>query len=741
MFHVRLWLCVSLQMVAWVPALVALAGCQTASTAPDDAVAHQAEPPDELAYDPARAFLRLNEIVPDPPAPRGPEPGAAQLSPEGARRLSRARSLYSERRFSEAATELEKALRQEPDHPVLHREAALAWRAAEEHRRVRPHLTKALEGDGDDIVTHYLLGRLAFEDQQQPDAIGHYRLALKASNAAAHPAFAAACRFHLAKALNAEGYLTAAIEQYRAFEDAVASLPDEARSNREIEALLAINDGRAGKPISVAYEKLGRYEEAADALTDAYRDREPDPGTREHLARLLARTGRYEAALTQARLLARQSDRAIELLIELHEDAGHAELVLEDLGALYAQNPDRQNILIAHADALERFGRLEEAKALLLDAVDREATGPELYWRLIDLFQQTGEPHRALEIATAAVRRFPGVFDTAKAKTTAFAESPDAVASLLGDAQSEPLADSDAVSAALLGVLAERVGRCEQAQRYLEYAVRAEPALKPARIELAELLLQRFQWQAVTDLVTVDEEALRGDARLARLCGEAYAGLDDFENATQQLNAAIRLNRSDVEAMVALAGVYREADQVHQAASQYEKILELNPLHEASREKLIEYYLVDPQGRREDALHQLGELKRLNASPHRIARCEALIERGEGESIEDWRAYRETLERAITEHGPDAETYARIAGSHLSELQFDEASEALDRAVAAEPNNMDALELRVPAYQLTLQYDRAVEHLKGLLRRHPNRNRWIGQLWQVLMNHHRFREA
>ena len=103
---------------------------------------------------------------------------------------------------------------------------------------------------------------------------------------------------------DAEGYLTAAIEQYRAYETAVASLPDEARSHWELETLLAINGGRAGKPISVAYEKLGRYQEAADGLIDAYRDREPDPGTREHLARLLARTGRHDEALAHARRLA-----------------------------------------------------------------------------------------------------------------------------------------------------------------------------------------------------------------------------------------------------------------------------------------------------------------------------------------------------------------------------------------------------------------------------------------------------
>ncbi len=715
-------------------------GCRTARPI-GEASSAQTQAANDVTYDPLRAFLSLDEIAPDPPAPRTPADGVANLSAQGARRLKRARGLYEEGRFTESAIELEKALRQEPEHPLLHRELALALRAAGEHQRVRSHLKTAVEGDSDDSVSHYLLGLLAFEDGQWERAIRYYRTALKASNAEAEPAYAALCRFHLAKALNAEGYLTAAIEQYRAYEAAVAALQEEARSNRDLAALLAINEGRAGKPISVAYEKLGRYEEAAEALAEAYRDREPDPGTREHLARLLARTGRYEEALEHARLLVQDSDRALELLAELHEAAGTPERVVDDFRSLYAENPERSEVLRAYADALVRFDRIDEAKGLLQEAVNREAVGKETYWRLFDLCEQTGAWGEALATAAAAVERFPEAFDTAKAKVVALADDAEAMQALLGDGESRPPDDRGAASAALLGALARNAEGTEQARRLLENAIREEPGFKPARVELAGILLDEFEWQAVIDLVTSDEEALRDDNRLQRLCGRAYAGLDEFEHAAEHLNAALALNPSDVGAMVALAGVYSEAGQVHRAASQYKRILELNPLHEAAREELIKYYVGAEPARTEEAREHLAELQRLNASPHRIARCKALIERGEVSRDTDWEAYREVLTRATAEHGPDAATYARIAESYIAEGRFQEAVAPMEQALALDPYDDDVIDASLVALQRTLQYERLVRYVRELLDRHPNRVKWIVALWQALTEDHRFEEA
>ena len=720
-------------------ALLVCAGCATTPPESNSRTAGDAGDPN-TAFDRARALLTLEQIHPNPPAPQAPAEGVVDLSARGVRRLSRARELYNHQRFTEAGIELDKALRHEPDHPLLHRELAVALRAAGNNERVRSHLRKAVALNDDDLVTHYLLGRLAFDDRQNAQAIEQYRIALKASNSSALPAFAALCHFYLAKALNAEGYLMASIAEYRGYEAAVAGLPPESRVDAELQTLRQINQGRAGGPISVAYEKLGRFTEAADALGDSIRDGQPDPGTREHLARLLAKTGRFDEALHHARLLFDHSDRAVRLLIDIHEQAGHPQDVIDDIRLLYERNNDRMDMLMAYVDALERFQRRAEVQRILLEAVGRHPGRTVIHWRLADVFREAGQWSDALDVTASAVRSEPQAYHTARAKVVALADSKEAVAALLGQQDQPPEPDTDHVAAYLLGSLAGQVGRPEQAELFLRHAIRHQPDFVPAGVELGRILLERFQWQAVIDLVSADAEALRADSRLERLCGQAYAGLDDFRGAEEHLNAAIRLNRADTPAMAALAEMHLQAGEVRRAQRQFEAIVQANPLHEFSREALIEIYAGDKE-RLSEAAAQVAELKRLSASPHRIARCGALLDHGGMNGDPDWDKYRETLTRVISEHGPDGATYVGIATSYLGQSRPAEALETLDLALALDADNWEALERRIPAYEQLLQYSGAIDAIKELLRRHPNRIRWIDQLWRVLIIDHRFDEA
>jgi len=260
----------------------------------------------------------------------------------------------------------------------------------------------------------------------------------------------------------------------------------------------------------------------------------------------------------------------------------------------------------------------------------------------------------------------------------------------------------------------------------------------PARLALAELLLGRFAWREAIDLVSADQDALNQSSHLQRLCGIAYAGLDDFVSAEEHLSASLRLNRTDTQAMVALAEAFLESGDIPGAMRQYEAVVEANPLHEEAREILVEIYVRGEK--RDEAVRQLAELRRLSADPHRIARCAALVERGPATENTDWKAYRQALEQAIAEFGPDAKTYARIAVCHTFEGSPDETLKAAEQALA-HSNLIEALEQKVVAHEQRLEFAQAIDGLKTLLSRHPNRGRWSDRLWQLLMYEQKFDEA
>ncbi len=705
-------------------------GC-TSGTAPENRklTAHDPE------FDPERARLTLEDIKPDPPPP--PASVLPAMSAPVARRLDRARRLYERNRFTEAAIELEKALRQAPDHPQLHRELAKTLYAAGSIERVRSHLQKALAIDGDDIVTHYLLGRLAFEDGESAEAIAHYRVALKASNADDLDAFVAVTHFRLAQVLNAEHYLTASIEQYRAYQQTVASRAPDAQDEPELTGLTQINGGNAGEPISVAYEKLGEFSSAADALASALADRNVDADATERLARLLARCGRIVEALERARSLMTDTDRAVRLLVSIHERAGHPERVIDDIRAMSEGQPERADLVVALVNVLARFERFDEAERVLIDGINRHPDRQELRWRLCDILTAGRKWHRVLEVAADALRVDAEDHLAARNKALAMADAPDAVEALL---DREDGSAADAATAYLLGTLAARVGRTNQAESLFERALDELPSLTPARVPLAAILLDRFAWQQVIDLVSADDEQLKRDSQLQLIAGRAYTGLDDFDKAESHLSAAVRLDRTNIAAPATLAELLRRKGDTLKAIQQYEAIIEVNPLHEASREALFEIYLFE-QDRKEDADRQLAELRRLSASPHRIARCAARLDRDPNPFIADWDAYRETLRKAIEQNGPDARTYELLGQSYLLNDEPFDALHAFEQALAIDADDLDIAMGRVLTFGALLEYDKQIEAMRALLARHPNRRAWKRRLLSILLIDHRFDDA
>ena len=101
-------------------------------------------------------------------APRVEE---APLPERAQRSLDRATTLKQEKRFTEALIELEKASRLAPASRRVTRALALASWESGDIRRARKHIKEALAVSDDDVMCHYLLGRMAASRFENETAI------------------------------------------------------------------------------------------------------------------------------------------------------------------------------------------------------------------------------------------------------------------------------------------------------------------------------------------------------------------------------------------------------------------------------------------------------------------------------------------------------------------------------------------------------------------------------------------
>ena len=655
------------------------------------------------------------------------------LSARGAKYLQRAEELIAEERYTEATQALEKALRSDQASYEVHLALALAARGAGNKERSRSHAAEAVRLNADDPLPHYLLGRTAFDDGDYGAAIQHFRTGLSCASLEHAPAFLALTEYYLAKSLEAEGYLTAALHAYEGYERRAARLrriikpttsPASPAVPQELATLLRVNGGSAARLISVIHERLGRFAEAADAWGRLVVQQEPDVATRLRYVRLLAAAGRYDGALAQCRLAAgaaAEPSELIGLLAEIRKRTGAPRLILDDVRTIVLERPDDQDWLLAYADLLRRHEQGEAAERILAQYVAAHPDASDVAWRLCDDYVRAERGVDTVELAARIVAANHREYAEALVRVRRLSSDARMVDAILAGVRPE-----DPAVRYLLGVLASEAGRPQQGADLLVGALEAAADFAPARLALAEQLLAKYRWSEVIELI---EGADRRDANLEWALGKAYAGLDEDEQAAAHYSAAIRLNRADTRSMFALARLYERTDRPSRAQMQYEALLDVDPLHEKAREALVRLFV--NAGLFEDAEAQVRQLRKLVASPNCVTRCTMRIKlpRGEADLDECRRALVEVLE----ESSPDADSLAFIALIDRERDDLASAEEMLARALAVEPDDLDARDLLASVYRRQLRFDEAASELRALLRRHPSRRRWIARLFNVLM--------
>ncbi|MCB9866452.1 MAG: tetratricopeptide repeat protein [Phycisphaerales bacterium] len=683
----------------------------------------QDAPPADAALNPQRARVPLNDVPPALTAPAAPHEQPAPLPERAARGLAR-HGLRGEQRSTEATLELEKAQRHAPDDPRIAAALALTLWEAGDVQRVQKYVD-ALAADS--LVAHYLRGRLAARRFDNAEALRQYRLALLCPVTNPTQEIVPWPQYHLAETLVAEGYLTAAITAYERFDASSQALPDDGVVSAE---LRPAQPCRGRRPADRGRGGEWGIQDRGGAVRGRLR-RQPDADAGQRPLRGNApRRGATDQALTGP---ARSCWRiqTIDVLSAVYAQRGTPDGAITDLQKLSTEHPDNAGLAQALATALQRAGRAQEAVSVLRNRAADASADPAVHWALFDTLTAQQDWQAALQAAADAVVAEPATADEAARRVAAL--PPEACPS----AANTPSASDTFAVAFVRGALAQACGADDAAIAQFEQSIAAQAEFVPARVRLGRLQLARFAWDAALAAAAPDGVKLPEDAQLETIIGQAQIGLAQNDEAGEHLRKAIRLDRTNTTAMIALAELYGEQREMHRAMRLLQTLVDTDPNNARGREMLFSAYLTDRD--RRAAARQIEELRRMSAPPTTIARCVAWLEFDRDHP--DPARFERTLQEAVDASAPDAPTLHLIALAQMQQRRYADAVKTLEQAAALDPAHQETAEALVGAYRANLQFDDALRERRMLIERYPNRDWARDDEIELLRTLQRFDEA
>lgn len=659
------------------------------------------------------ALLTLDAIVPSPAVPAaGPE--IAPLSERGAAQVAAAKALMADQRYTEASLELERALRYDPHHPEIHRTLAMLHGQAGNMERARSHIAKVLELCSDDGAAYYLRGRSLQHERDNAGALTAYRTALLCPPERRSAEMTMLARYHLAETLHAEGYETAALEQFAIWEHEAADATNVTGS-AELTALIRSAPLTIGKIRADILEKLGRPGEAADALREAVQAAPVDVELALRRGKLLLQAGRTEDALAAVRAISSDAPEVLKLLADIHRARGATGELAADLQSRLAERPGDAHLALALVEQWTADGRVSAAIDFLRTQLERHPEAVELRLRLVEALWRDQRWNDALAAAGEGLTRHPDRFPEFEDRLAGLGENSTALEALLHSAPTGGTPQSDY----LRGKLARDAGRWELAERFLTASISADPGFAPAREMLARMYLKTLDYEEALAVANRRDPEVAEDPRLEMVLGEIHERLDDADLAEFHYGAAIQLDRRSTQAMLRLADIYARSERALQAQRQLRALLDIESQHESAREMLA--FLLLKQGKVEAALQQFIELKKRAVTPAVRARSEVLATQY---PRVDPAAYRDALMKAMRQSAPDAASWVMIAESFDENAQTQQRYDAFTEALRVDPENEEAGWGLVGVARRLLRFEEAVRRLEILLPRRPNRHAW-----------------
>jgi tetratricopeptide (TPR) repeat protein len=740
--------------------LSALAGCAS-GPAPAGASAEMhllppIQPPPD--FDRKRALTPLAQIPDDPPAP-APKPAGERpkLPAPAARLLEEARQLFLKGQHSESTAALEKVLSYEPELHEAHRLMALVCLQSGDDARARLSAERALAIRPDDLVCHYVLGRLAEKQRETDKAIRAYRTALKCRVSPADDVYLTLINYHLGMLLDQQRYYLAASEQFAMFERRVQLLGPRVRENGELATISRLQRGPTAVRLARAYSYLGEYARAATALGVAVGQMPKDLDLRGDYVRMLVHAGRLKEAMAESRryLADSQGSRdAVELLLAVHRVAGRPQDGVAAIRDIVARQTDNLELALLYSDALVDARQYDQAVRTLTDLVARYPKSTEARWKLISI-QRLREawPDWLLSLAEmlatdpAEYVRANQELDRIPAVTAEriVSEGTSARGKLRKLVPAEP-SDSAVASGLdyLLGRLCDRLERVDDARHFFDQAVRRTPGFLPGIIGVAELYVERCRWDDAIDVLQEASQAQERSSHLVeRLLGQCYDGLDDAKQAITHYQAAIKINREDTRSMMLLARLYERLDQSREAQQQYQAVITLAPDDVAAREAYIRNLMTSDAGFTSAVAAgrvalEFAEMQRRGPRDPATIRVAALLKFLQDR---DRDAYCNTLRTLIQMHPDDERTREDLAAKLLTFRDYEPARQVLNEMIERFPRSGQAGWMMAMVLTRMLDFEGAAGEFQRILRLHPNRQMWLQNLAELRMTEQNYEAA
>ena len=692
------------------PAICWSIGCRSTQKMP--AVSDRL--PDSAAA--ARSLTPLEKIEPAIEQPHAPA-DLIPLSDRSEKQLVAASQLIAEQRYTEAALQLERALRYDPDHARIHGAlGVLHWQAGNVER-AKTHAGRAAEKNPDDAVAHYVLARCHAQAGDAPSAITSLRRALLCGDFDKDPAMASLCHHALAELLTREGYLAAALAQYQAFERTSAQVTARAGdpAGSELQTILARGSGAVADAKAEVLEKLGRFGEAADCLSRSAEQTPGDAGRAMRHARLLLKADRLDEAIEAARRIPPDHADGALLLLEVFQRAGRLSDAVAEIHARLENTPDSAQLALALSKALNESGNAQAGRRELQHFLDAHPDSMPVRAALLDAFAAESAWKDVLRLSAEGLRIAPEAGDAIEERLQTMTTNEAFVAAVLNAVDDDP---GDAFTAYLRGKVALAANRRQLAEELLRTSAAAQSAPALARTALAELLIGDYRYDEALNLLSPKDDPTAADAQRERVLGLIHDRLDNLEEAERHYRTAVQHDRSDVATMLALAEMYLRTDRLHQAQRQLRVLLEADPEHEPARELLALTYL--QENKPDIAREEYAELRKHASKPTTIARCDTILD---PTLQRDSLAKRERFLKALQSGPEDAPTWIAVAATY-EDNNLDAIYDAYRNAARLDPGDDDIAFTLSRLEQNLLRFEDAAARMKELMRHRPNRHMW-----------------
>lgn len=691
----------------------------------------------------ARALMPLDAIEPRPEFPKGEavvEGEPHETPPQAQRYFHTARQRFDQQLWTDAITACERALQIAPRFVDARKLLARAYIEHGNYDRARTQLETALSAAPRDAEVHFLLGQVAFRENRFADGIGSLRLALKATEGGADdadPARRAVAQLLLGLCLKEEGYTAAAAEVLEAYVASALDATPAMHKDRDFKTFLSLYEDRSLAVLAELYSELGRHEKAIEAYQRAADRRPDDESMQRKLVLALARAGRHDEAIQRTRrLLAPDPAGAegLDLLREVCELSGRAD-TYDDYLLELARSPVDPQARLALCHRLLDRGRRAAAEEALASLVAAHPDLREAVYLLIDMQLDGSRLADALRQLAAQINDDPESYRRAESVLSKAVERHGAGPLLDAAEALARSAPNDAGVQFLRAELLAEQGGTERALAAVRSILKQDHAFAPAVVLEAQLLIESRQWTEALAVVDRAAEAGLSDAELAFLRGRAHDALDENDKAEAAYLEAFRLDRSDPRPLYRLALAHERREEWLKSEQLYRRILDdVDPRFVPARDRLIR--LLVNTGKLDRAKEYDSDFERLKITGADRERCGALIEfaaSSPAAGADRLKRYRRALERILEKHPDSAKAHFDLALWYESAAKIEKAKEHAEQALAISPHD-EFVRARLAAYHAQLlNFGRAAEAVRELLRDRPNNAAYQRQLVELLL--------